>query len=200
MKLIEATYKDNENAEIHYYKWIPDTSIKGAVQISHGMAETAKRYQRLASHLTDEGYIVYANDHRGHGKTAGFIENIGYLGDNDGFKWLVNDMYQLSLIIKKENPSVPLFLFGHSMGSFLCQRYIELYGNEINGVILSGTNGKQGPILNLGLLISRLEIILKGRKAKSKILNDMCFGGFNKNFNPARTEFDWLSRDTHEVR
>ncbi|MGE5629340.1 MAG: lysophospholipase [Solirubrobacterales bacterium] len=199
MKLIEDTYKDHENYAIHYYKWVPEVPIKGIIQISHGMAETAIRYERFAEFLTEEGYIVYANDHRGHGKTAGIIENIGYLGENDGFQLLVDDMHELTTIIKNENPNVLFFLFGHSMGSFLCQRYVQLYGNEINGVILSGTNGKQGFILNLGIIISRIEIILNGRKSRSIILNNMSFGGYNKNFKPTRTEFDWLSRDTYEV-
>jgi len=201
MKTEELSFIDSENVTIHYYKWSDDNIVnpKAIVQISHGMAEVAKRYERFAEALTSMGYIVYANDHRGHGKTAGIIENLGYLGDNDGFLWLVKDMQELSVIAKNENIGLPLFLFGHSMGSFLCQRYIQLYGKEINGVILSGTNGKQGLILDLGLLIAKFEINKNGRKAKSNILNKMSFGSYNKSFKPVRTEFDWLSRDTSEV-
>lgn len=201
MKTEEFSFMDKENVNIHYYKWSPDNigSSKGIVQISHGMAEVSQRYDRFAEALTSEGYIVYANDHRGHGKTAGTIENVGYLGDQEGFLWLVKDMYELSVIAKKENRGLPLFLFGHSMGSFLCQRYIQLYGKEINGVILSGTNGKRGLVLDLGLLIAKFEINKNGRKAKSDTLNKMSFGSYNKAFKPVKTEFDWLSRDSAEV-
>jgi len=201
MKTEELTFTDEENVEIFYYKWSPDDSVnsKGIVQISHGMAELSARYERTASKLTSSGYIVYVNDHRGHGRTALSLDSIGYPGDRDGFSWMVRDMFQLSQIIKAENPGVPLFLLGHSMGSFLSQRYIQLHGDEIDGLVLSGTNGKQGLSLDIGILIARIEIKLRGRKAKSRILNSLSFGSFNKSFHPSRTEFDWLSRDCSEV-
>jgi alpha-beta hydrolase superfamily lysophospholipase len=201
MKTEESTFTDEDNVDIFYYKWSPEDSAttKGVVQISHGMAELSARYIRLASALTSSGYIVYANDHRGHGRTALSLDSIGYPGDRDGFSWMVMDMHQLSHIIKAENPGVPLFLLGHSMGSFLSQRYIQLYGDEIEGLVLSGTNGKQGFALDLGILVARLEIKLRGRRAKSPTLNSLSFGSFNKRFHPSRTEFDWLSRDPAEV-
>ena len=109
--------------EIFVYKWIPkDNSVKGIVQIAHGMAETAERYDRFAKTLTMNGYAVFANDHRGHGRTAGGIENLGHLADENGFELLVKDLHDLSRIIKAEYPNLPLFLFGHSMGSFAAQR------------------------------------------------------------------------------
>jgi len=198
MKTEELTFTDEENVKIFCYKWTPDgqADYKGVVQISHGMAEISARYERLASVLTSAGYAVYANDHRGHGRTALLLDNIGYPGDRDGFSWMVRDMYQLSNIIKEENPGVPLFLLGHSMGSFLSQRYIQLYGDEIDGLVLSGTNGKQGIALDIGILIARLEIKMRGRRAKSPTLNSLCFGSFNKSFRPSKTEFDWLSSDS----
>ncbi|MHC1721289.1 MAG: lysophospholipase [Clostridiaceae bacterium] len=197
----EFSFTDDENVGIFYYKWSPENDIrlKGVVQISHGMAEVSGRYKRLAKALTSEGYIVYANDHRGHGKTAGCLKNVGYLGDADGFSWLVRDMHQLSQIIKSENPMLPLYLLGHSMGSFLSQRYVQLYGKEIAGLILSGTNGRQGLVLDMGIIIAQMEILFKGRKSRSKTLNDLSFGSYNNKFRPARTGFDWLSRDEKEV-
>lgn len=201
MRTEEFTFIDGENVEIFYYKWSPEDSskLKGIVQISHGMAEMSSRYERLAAALTSQGYAVYANDHRGHGRTAPSLEEVGYPGDADGFSWMVRDMHQLSRIIKDENPGFPLFLLGHSMGSFLSQRYAQLHGDELRGLILSGTNGKQGLALDLGILVARAEISLKGRRTRSTSLNSLSFGSFNKSFRPARTEFDWLSRDPEEV-
>ena len=171
------TFKSGDGTEIFVHKWSPNAIMaKGVVQIAHGMAEAAARYERFANVLTGNGYIVYANDHRGHGKTASSIEALGYLADKDGFKLLVNDMYDLSKIIKNENSSLPLFLFGHSMGSFAAQRYITLYGREIEGVIISGSNGKQGVMLNLGLMLAKREIKKYGRKAISHKLNNIVFG------------------------
>lgn len=195
------TFKSQEGMEIYTYKWIPEENIniKGAVQIAHGMAETAARYERLAGELTSNGYIVYIHDHRGHGKTAKTIENVGYLAETDGFKWLVEDLHQLSGIIKKENPDLPLFLLGHSMGSFVTQKYIMLYGKDLKGAILSGSNRQPGILIDIGILFSKNEIKKIGRKAKSNKLNRLSFGRYNNAFKPTRTEFDWLTSDNEEV-
>lgn len=192
-------FKDSAGVDIFVYKWIPEGEIKGIVQISHGMAETAARYERFAGFLTKNGYLVFANDHRGHGKTAGSVENLGYIADEDGFNWMIKDMHELNCKIQHEYKDMPVFLFGHSMGSFLSQRYIQLYGNELRGVILCGTNGKQGPIIDIGIFIAKNEMKKYGRKQKSEKLNNMSFGGYNKAFNPSRTAFDWLSSDNSEV-
>ena len=158
----------------------------------------AIRYERFARALTSAGYIVYANDHRGHGKTAKKVENLGYCGD-DGFNSMVKDMKQLNDIIRNENPDIPVFLFGHSMGSILSQSYISLFGDTINGVVLSGTSGKQGLLIEMGILMAKREIKKIGKKAQSSLLNKMSFGRYNNAFKPNRTEYDWLSRDTSEV-
>ena len=194
------TFKDSDEVEIFVYKWEPEEESipKGVIQISHGMAEHAARYARFAERLTAAGYIVYANDHRGHGKTAGKIENVGYCGE-DGFNWMVKDMKELTSIIKGENLGLPVFLFGHSMGSMLSQIYIALYGSELNGAILSGTSGKQGFILNLGIFMAKRQVVKIGVKTPSETMNKMTFASYNKEFIPARTAFDWLSRDEKEV-
>ena len=201
MELKNFTFKSEEGTEIYVYNWIPDSEVKvkGVVQIAHGMAETAARYERFAEFMTKKGYIIYINDHRGHGKTAGSLEKVGYLADEDGFDWMAKDLHQLSGIIKYEYPELPLFLYGHSMGSYVAQRYIMLFGNELKGALLSGSNGKQGLILTLGTIVAKQEIKKHGRKVKSDKLNQMSFGGFNKAFAPNRTDFDWLSRDNAEV-
>lgn len=200
MKYESFTFKDEEGTEIFVYKWLPEDgrNAKGVVQISHGMAETAARYERFANVLTKAGYIVYANDHRGHGRTAGSAKNLGYCG-KDGFNWMVKDMHQLNTIIADEDSNLPIFLFGHSMGSMLSQSYIENYGDTICGVVLSGTSGRMGMILNAGIIIARAEMKRIGPKGKSNLINNMIFGSYNRNFKPCRTDFDWLNRDPDEV-
>jgi alpha-beta hydrolase superfamily lysophospholipase len=182
---------------INVHKWGLEEgqAIKGVVQISHGMAEWAYRYDYFAKALNREGYIVYANDHRGHGLTAPSMEDVGYISDNDGFFDKVEDMRELNQLIREEHPSLPVVLFGHSMGSFLSQRYIQLYGSDLVGVILSGSNGKQGPIINLGIALAYLEMKFKGRRHRSRLLDKLSFGSYNRAFPDNRTKFDWLSRD-----
>ncbi|HBF0803936.1 TPA: lysophospholipase, partial [Clostridioides difficile] len=160
--------------------------------------ETAQRYETFAKVLTKNGYIVYINDHRGHGKTAKIIENVGHLAEKEGFRCLVEDMYTLTNIIKKENEDLPIYLFGHSMGSFASQRYIMDYSNNLSGLILCGSNGKQGIILNLAHLIINHEIKKYGRRFKSNKINNLIFGGEIIRRNE-KTKFDWLSRDKEQV-
>ncbi|MCP4218029.1 MAG: alpha/beta hydrolase, partial [bacterium] len=176
----------------------PGNQIKGVLQIAHGMAEMAGRYERLAKKLTDSGYIVYANDHRGHGRTAKDADKVGDLGQ-DGFNAMVRNMNQLRGIIKKENPNLPFFMLGHSMGSFLMQRFICLHGDGLDGVILTGSNGREGFLLDIGCLVAKREIRKLGREGRSMRMSKLSFGGFNKRCKPAATLFDWLSRDAAEV-
>lgn len=194
------TFTDDGGVNIFVYKWIPNSEkdVKGVVQIAHGMAETAARYKRFAESLTKLGYAVYANDHRGHGRTAQSLEKVGILGE-DGFNWMVRDMKKLNDIIKTQYPGIPVILFGHSMGSMLAQKYIALHGDTIRGVILSGTSGRQGIMLDLGLIIAKSEIKKIGRDGKSQKMNNLTFKSYNNAFQPVRTDFDWLSRDNAEV-
>lgn len=190
----------DDGLEIFVYRWMPeDVPPRAVVQIAHGMAEHAARYERFAAALCQAGIGVYANDHRGHGRTAGGLENIGFFADTDGWNKVVADMGELRRVIGEENPGVPVFLFGHSMGSFLSRTFISRHGNEIQGVILSGTGGDPGLLGKVGLFIARTLCFLKGAKSPSPLLNALSFGDFNKPFRPNRTDFDWLSRDEAEV-
>lgn len=199
MKTETFIFKDAEGVQLFTYKWSPDEGVKAkaVVEIAHGMAEHAQRYARLAKALTKEGYIVYAPDLRGHGRTAGLLEKVGYWGRN-GFHKTVIDLKQLYLIISKENVGLPVFMLGHSMGTFLTQAYISHHGNSLKGTILSGVAGKQ-PMLTAGIMIAWLQKLLQGPKVRSKLLHHLSFGSFNQQFKPNRTKFDWLSRDEAEV-
>lgn len=191
------TFNNADGIKVFVYKWLPETEPKAVVQISHGMVENAERYERFAELLTKEGYGVYANDHLGHGKTSVNIEEIGNLG-KCGFGQMVATVHELTQLIKKENPTLKVFLFGHSMGSFISQRFIQEYGDELAGVVLSGT---AGPTAGVGLVkkLAGFQCSVKGEASRAKFLTKLQFGGFNKAFAPNRTEFDWLSRDTSEV-
>jgi alpha-beta hydrolase superfamily lysophospholipase len=201
MKSSSFSFLSEDGVKIHTYKWTPEdqSGIKAVAQISHGMAEHAARYERFAQALTAAGFSVYANDHRGHGKTAGDLKNVGYFADENGWEKVVNDMHQLTGVIKKENPKLPVFLFGHSMGSFLSRHYAMLHGNDISGLILSGTSGDPGLLGKVGLFIAKREARKKGPRTKSPFLDKLSFGAFNNAFKPNRTKFDWLSRDNAEV-
>jgi alpha-beta hydrolase superfamily lysophospholipase len=196
---VSLTMEDGE--KVFCYKWLPkiNTPPKAAIQIAHGMAEHAKRYDPFARFLVDSGFCVYANDHRGHGNTAGFSGKIGHFADENGWNLAVKDMHAITCFIKEQYPGLPIFLFGHSMGSFLSRHYIALYGNEVKGVILSGTGGDPGLLGCIGRFIAFLECRIKGIRSHSLLLTKLSFGKFNNSFKPNRTDFDWLSRDDMEV-
>lgn len=111
----------------------------GIVQLTHGMAEHIARYDGFARFLASNGFIVCGNDHLGHGKSISDRSEIGFMGGADGDKRLVDDMHILTKIMKKRNPGLPYFLFGHSMGSFCARIYAAHFGYELNGVIFCGT-------------------------------------------------------------
>lgn len=201
MKISNFTFKGEEDTDIYVYKYEPieKENINGIVQISHGMSEEAGRYKRFANYLTYNGYIVYINDHRGHGKSAENINRIGILAQKDGIHCIVKDLNKLTKIIKTENNGLPIFLFSHSMGSFAAQKYIIDYSEDIDGVILSGTNGLHGIEVDLGFLVAKVMSKIQGREKKAYLIDKLAFGGFNKKFKPNKSEFDWLSRDFKEV-
>jgi alpha-beta hydrolase superfamily lysophospholipase len=191
------SFTDPDGFQIFTYKWAPDGGKpKAAVQVAHGMAEHALRYERFAKFLNQASYVVYADDHRGHYKTTGDLSRAG-IGGDDSWNGMVNDEKQLSEIIQKENPYLPLFFFGHSMGSFLAQRFIQLWGGELKGVILSGTTG---------LAVIPAEALPYMEQAAAGDLRDKypvgpgMFAAFNASFEPVKTPFDWLSRDEAEVQ
>ena len=208
MKSSTFTFKDKDDIEIFVYKWEPDTTPKAVVQFIHGLAEHAKRYARVAEALCNEGYVCYANDARGHGRTAGDLTektlkgNAGVLGPN-GWKGVVNDIHELTNIIKKGHPILPIFLIGHSWGAMLTQDYIQDWGNEIKGCVLSGTNGKvRALVIKAGKLILKGEIKKLGPTEPSQKMYDMNFKSNNHDWqnDEGATGFEWLSRDKDEVQ
>jgi alpha-beta hydrolase superfamily lysophospholipase len=162
------------------YHWSGDTEPRAIVQIAHGMGEHAGRYRRLAEALVDAGHVVVAVDHRGHGRTAGSPDHHGDLG-HGGWPALVDDLGVVGDAARAEHPGLPLFVVGHSMGSFALQQYLLDNSDRLDGAALSGT--------------SAVDIIGAAIDPDAEV--DL--SAFNAPFEPARTEYDWLSRDDAEV-
>ena len=201
MKSNEFKLKVSDGSEIHVYEWLPDDSGKiiGLVQIAHGMAEHAGRYEDFARFLTMNDYAVYANDHRGHGKTAGSLDNVGFLAPKNGWDKVVSDFRQLSLYIKEKNKDKRLYVFGHSGGSFIVRKFISESATKLQGAIISGTAGNPGFLGLFGVLMTRMMMFFYPAKSPSPFMDRLTFGSFNKPFKPNRTKFDWLSHDNEQV-
>ena len=155
-------------------RWESRGPARGVAQIAHGMGEHMGRYADTIDTLVAAGLTVYANDHRGHGLSA--HAQLGEFG-RGGFELLVQDMVRLSEIAREENPDLPLLLLGHSMGSFAAQRYVIDHSHEIDGLILSGSGALDG-------------------LARAPLLAFVDRNLLNAAFEPARTPFDWLSRES----
>ena len=201
MQTTSLTVTATDGTPVHVFRWLPeaDATPKAVVQIAHGMAEHAARYARFAEVLATAGYAVYASDHRGHGQTAGDLARAGFFADTNGWSTVVEDLYAVTRTIREEQPGLPIFLFGHSMGSMLSRTYAIRHGGELEGLILSGTGGDPGMLGKVGQVVAAVEAKVRGKRTPSPLLDKLSFGNFNKPFEPARTPFEWLSRDPAEV-
>jgi alpha-beta hydrolase superfamily lysophospholipase len=168
-------YTSGDGQKITTYRWDPPGPPRAALQVTHGMGEHALRYGKFAEAMNGRGLVVYAQDHRGHGVTVGD----GVLGDlgEDGWPALVGDIGLLSTEIRAQQPGLPLILLGHSMGSFAVQQYLLDHSADADAVILTGT-----------AVIDLLEPALD-------LDQPLDLAMFNAAFQPARTDYDWLSRD-----
>jgi alpha-beta hydrolase superfamily lysophospholipase len=194
----EFRFRADDGVALLGRRWLPEGRPRAVVQIAHGLAEHSARYARLAGVLNAARCAVYANDHRGHGPSAA-SGDLGHFADADGWTKTVGDLWTFNRQIAAEQPGVPIVFLGHSMGSFLGQAFVADHSDALAGIVYSGSNGAPPPIATAGRLLARAERLRQGRRGKSKLLNQMLFGDFNKAFRPARTEVDWLSRDTAEV-
>jgi alpha-beta hydrolase superfamily lysophospholipase len=194
----EFRFRVDDGQNLFARRWLPESPPRGVVQIAHGLAEHSARYARLAAALNAAGYAAYANDHRGHGpKTA--PADLGHFADEGGWDKVVGDLWTFNRLIAAELPGTPIVFLGHSLGSFLGRGFIARHADALAGVALSGSSGKPPMMATLGRFIAREERLRLGRRGKSDPILQMWFGEFNKPFRPARTAFDWLSRDEKEV-
>ncbi len=174
-------------------------SPRGVILIAHGMSEHGARYDHFASVLNAAGYAVYAPDHRGHGRTAGDLDNVGFFAESNGWNWVVEDFIGVAKMMKEKYPTIPLILLGHSMGSFIV-RSAQIRKPELaDYIILSGTAGHPGLKGSGGKILARLMRTILGKKKRSAFLTKLSFAGFNKRVDQPTTERDWLSRDHMQV-
>ncbi len=200
MKIELLTHIAKDGTPLTVYHWSPEYEIgRGVVHILHGLAEHAGRYEILAETLTENGYQVFAHDQRGHGRTAASPEAFGYIGDEGGWNLLVSDAIELCEAEHAVFPHLPVYLFCHSMGTFIGQQIAFERPDLPDAMILSGASGEVGPMVHLGRIIAQCERWRLGPRGRSDIINRLTFDAFNREFAPNRTSFDWLSRNEAEV-
>lgn len=182
---MEFTSFDGKKIFVH--EWLAVQNPKGVVQIVHGMTEHGKRYDAFARFLNEHGYLVVADDHRGHGNTD--RDSLGYC-KGDMFRDTLKDEAELTRYYSRKYAGLPYFLFGFSYGSFLAQAYLAEYGDRLDGIVIGGSNYKKDFEVYLGSLVAGAGCLF-GAKRKAKLIEKLSFGAYSKKFEDGQ----WLSND-----
>lgn len=188
------------NTEIHTIEWKPEGEVRAVLQICHGMVEYIRRYDEFAQFLCGEGYYVVGNDHLGHGKSIQAKSEYGFFNEKYGNACVLGDMHTLRQRTEKKYPGVPYFMLGHSMGSSLLRQYVQMYGNGLSGAVLMGTvaDHKKAALL-FGKRLCRVMAAFRGWHYRSKMVDNLVLGAYNKKFKPARTRADWITSDNENL-
>lgn len=188
-----------DTADIYVQSLSPENTseIIGVIQIIHGMAEHSDRYLDVASYLCTRGFVVVMHDHAGHGKSIKTNDDLGFFCEENGFKKIVEDTNKVTKLAKEKFPDKKLILWGHSMGSFVTRSYISKYAEDIDAAIICGTSGKN-PAADIGIMLAKTIAKIKGTRYRSKFIDSMAFGTYNKKFD-GNTGFEWLSKNDDNI-
>lgn len=182
------------SATLYGRSWAPESGAPIAVlQLVHGISEHIGRYDHFARFMADQGFLVCGDDHLGHGNTPERQEDLGYTADKNGWVRMTDNVHALRDRMKAQYPQLPYLLLGHSMGSFLARSYLIRYPGTVDACALLGTGQQPGLVLTAGLAACKLERLRLGKRGRSKLLQNLCFGAYNRQFKPNRTPSDWVS-------
>ncbi len=195
----EITFPSSDGKSTVYAElYTPKTkSAVAIIQISHGMIDHIARYKNLIEYMCECGFVVAGNHHIGHGKTAPTEELLGFFADKGGVDYLIEDLHEMNRYLRREMPTLPLIMLGHSMGSFLARLYAVKYPHTLKGLIIHGSAGANiaaGP----GRLIASIIALFRGKMHRSGLLKSLSVGAYASSFK-ADGPHGWLTRDISEV-
>lgn len=204
MALKSIAFDSGTDGNHYYHQWQPEEPVAW-LHIMHGMSEHSARYADLAQYLNQQGIMVTAGDHRGHGRTGEAMNSLYHIGDSDSWSQMVDDQWQLINHLAGQQ-HIPLIIMGHSMGSFMATRFCQQYGQQLRqlstplvGLVLSGSNYDSPGAFKIAAGLAWIERARVGASNTSNLLEQLSFGSFNRAFKPTRTEKDWLSSDNDMV-
>lgn len=184
--------------KLHGVKWLPESGEYTAIlQIAHGMIEFVERYEEFACYMAKRGYLVVGHDHLGHGESVESEKDWGYIAEKNGARHMIEDMHRLRLMTEKENPGMPYFMLGHSMGSYLLRMYITEYGKGLAGALVVGTGTVPDLITKAGMQVVKCIAHFKGWRYRSRFVENLFFSGaYHKYSMDGRDlERNWLTKD-----
>ncbi|SDB01709.1 Lysophospholipase, alpha-beta hydrolase superfamily [Eubacterium oxidoreducens] len=185
--------------KIHGVYWIPNGEIKAVLQIVHGMDEYIERYEEFALFLNEHGYLVAGHDHLGHGQSIRSEEDLGFFARENGNECLLSDIHTLRKKTAAAYPKTPYFVMGHSMGSFLIRQYIQDYSQGLAGCIIMGTGMPTDGSLKFGKMLCKIIAGIHNWHYRSRFLNNLIMGSYNKKFGQTRMSADWLTKNNAVV-
>ena len=186
----------NERDNVQGWIYVPAAKVKGIVQLVHGFGEHSRRYLHMICKMLDAGYIVAADDHVGHGKTAIVNESWGNWG-HKGAQTMMEDEHRLKELVQEKYPDIPYFMFGHSMGSIITRQFIAKYGDELAGAIICGTVGPDAIPCEEG--IKQLKPLVeagKGDEADPDLLGAL-LGGLFARIEEVKLGNEWICHDEY---
>ncbi|WP_412520468.1 alpha/beta hydrolase [Staphylococcus simulans] len=189
----KVTVEDGTNLEVKLDK--ANKTRIGIVHIFHGMAEHMGRYDTFVESLNQQGYDVIRHNHRGHGKDI----DESTRGHYDSIQTVASDAYEIAQTLYPNRAGIPYIVLGHSMGSIIARKYVEMYPEMPQGLILTGTGlfpKVKGKVL---ASLMKLVTIVFGKRRRLKWVNRLTFKPFNRRIQHVRTENDWLSTQREEV-
>lgn len=191
-------FEASDRKELFVHVWDGVENPQGIVQIIHGMAEHGKRYEAFAQFLNKHGYIVYADDHRGHGMTEQTVEAIGEIKSSD-FMRIVQDEIEISEMLK-EKYQLPIQIVAHSFGSFIAQRYMIERSDLPKRVFLIGSGSAHALEARAAELLSKVVMMFKGEMYRSRFVEYCVLGQFNARIPDAKTTYAWVCSDERELQ
>lgn len=186
-----------DGLELDVLEIYPFVSPKGIVQLAHGMSEHKERYIEFMEFLARHGYIVVINDHRGHGKSLKTKDDQGYFYDDSG-EYIVEDIHDITLMLKEKYPNLPIYLFGHSMGALVVSKYLKKYDDEIEKMIVCGIPGNN-PLSAVALNLVNLMEKVKGSYHRSHLIQSLSIGAYDRKFKDSQKN-SWLSANPENVK
>ena len=162
---------------------------KAIIQMCHGMAEIKERYQKTMEKLASAGYLCVMHDHRGHGHIDS--NDLGYMDDLSG-RGIVLDVIQLTNELKIKYPNLPIYLFGHSMGSLVVRCVMKENDDAYAGLIVCGSPSKN-PLVGIALVLTSLIGKVKGVRHRSPLIHQLSIGGYK--IKGEKYDHAWITTD-----
>lgn len=189
----------NDIHRLAVYEWNDVKEPIGVLHLVHGMKEHMLRYDDFARYLNMQGFIVVGYDHLGHGNTVESPDDFGYFGDSQGARHLKNDCTMMTLYFAEKYFNFPLYLLGHSMGSFITRLSLLQSAPFLSGYICMGTAGPQ-PIMAFGRVYSELLSLLRGTRNSTTLTDKLLETYSLRRIPEAHSSNAWISRDPETVR